>query len=101
MWPIAGLFTDRFAWWQAAEPFKFAMNHGPHLLDQCIAANVRLLLSTFKGVGNYSFSKQTCHTQQTCCSLKLYSECCGDYYNTLILQQAPKVKIAWVQIQPT
>jgi len=38
----AGLFTDPSEWWQAAEPFQFAINQGPqHLLRQCIVVNIR------------------------------------------------------------
>jgi len=37
----AGLFTDPSAWWQVAEPFQFAINQGPHLLDQCTVVNIR------------------------------------------------------------
>lgn len=37
----AGLFTDPSAWWQVAEQFQFAINQGPHLLDQCTVVNTR------------------------------------------------------------
>jgi hypothetical protein len=53
----AGLCTDPSAWWKAAEPFKFAMNQSPHLLDQCIVINTRIYLQ--EALEMVPFSSQT------------------------------------------